>query len=121
MYPGLKAASNAAGFNFLGATEWANKDYKARMGTMTDMSNEARLKMGLPANTKFFSDDYIRVFDPKTVDNPFGKTTEEINTMIENWGTGTTTQSSVGVDSAGTAIGGLLADVVFDDDDDVVG
>ena len=119
MYPGLQAASNAAGFKgILGATEWANKDYKARMDTMTDMSNEERLKLGLPANKQFFSEDYIRVFNPKTQNNPLGNTTETINTMIENWGTGG--NKSTGVDSAGTAIDGLLGDIFSDEEENVV-
>ena len=113
MYPGLQAASNAAGFNFLGATEWANKDYAKRMDTISEM-------VGKPGE-KFFSGDYIHTFNPKTVNNPFGNTTQEINTMISDWATGDNT--SAGVDSAGTAINsvvGVLGDVFGDEEENVV-
>ena len=107
MYPGLRAASNAAGFNFLGATEWGNKDYKERMETISTMA-------GKPGE-KFFSGDYIRVFDPRTTTNPFGNTTEEINTMIDNFSPGVSTS-----DAGTTDISGILGDIFSEDEENVV-
>jgi len=103
----MRAAANAAGFNYLGATEWGNKDYKARMDKISTMT-------GKPGQ-KFFSEDYIRVFKPKTLANPYGNTAEQVNEMIDKLGYSSATSAEVHVDNGILDVVDVL-DVDFEDD-----
>jgi|TARA_R110000824_G_scaffold52165_2_gene144935 hypothetical protein len=60
-YPGSRAAANAAGFNFLGATKF-NPAFANRQ-------DDLRMIMGVPLGQTYTSDDWIGAFGPRGIAN----------------------------------------------------
>jgi hypothetical protein len=99
-YPGSRAAANAAGFNFLGATKF-NPDFANRQ-------DDLRMIMGVPLGQTYTSDDWISTFGPKGVANAadinarIGMLQDEFFSSDDPASSGT---SGVSIGSVGSGIG----------------